>query len=101
MGGKTSTSGQGRPRGVPNKSTKAVKEALELAFEGVGGVKQLTAWAKANETEFFKLWVKMLPAKTEVTGEDGAPIKTQGTVDIKGATEEQLRVLASLPVHSG
>jgi len=58
---KPPNAGKGRVKGVPNKSTKAVKEALEIAFEGMGGAERLTTWAKSNETEFYKLWVKMLP----------------------------------------
>jgi hypothetical protein len=53
--------GKGRPKGSQNKSTAAVKEALSMAFEGLGGVPQLTTWAMDNPTEFYKLWVKMLP----------------------------------------
>lgn len=53
--------GPGRPKGSPNKSTLAVKEALIAAFDGMGGVNALQTWAMANETEFYKLWVKMLP----------------------------------------
>lgn len=66
------TPGPGRPKGVPNKTTMAVKEALSLAFEGLGGVNRLTVWARDNETEFYKLWAKMLP--TEVKGDLGAGI---------------------------
>lgn len=51
----------GRQKGTPNKTTAAVKEALTLAFEGMGGVQNLTMWAQDNPTEFYKLWVKMLP----------------------------------------
>jgi hypothetical protein len=51
----------GRTKGTPNKTTTAVKEALGLAFEGLGGVPQLQTWAMDNPTEFYKLWVKMLP----------------------------------------
>lgn len=51
----------GRVKGSPNKTTVAVKEALALAFDGIGGADALTTWAQQNETEFYKLWVKMLP----------------------------------------
>lgn len=58
----------GRPKGCLNKRTIAVKEALELAFEGVGGVPALIKWAKTKhgKAEFFKLWVKMLPREIKV-----------------------------------
>lgn len=51
----------GRTKGTPNKSTAAVKDALQAAFEGIGGIEQLTTWAKADPGEFYKLWAKMLP----------------------------------------
>ncbi len=65
--------GKGRKAGQVNKTTKAVKEALQEAFEGLGGVSSLTAWAKNEPTEFYKLWAKLLPtevkAKVETIGD--------------------------------
>ena len=75
---KPPNAGKGRPKGVPNKSTAKVKEALALAFEGIGGVKTLKSWAMDNPTEFFKLWAKMLPQ--EISGPDGEPIKVTGKI---------------------
>lgn len=65
--------GKGRKKGVPNKSTAAVKEALALAFEGIGGVPTLIAWAKvpANQGEFYKLWAKLLPTEVKASGNVG------------------------------
>ena len=57
--------GKGRVKGVPNKSTKAVKEALQEAFEGIGGVDALVEWAKTEQTEFYKLWAKLLPTEVK------------------------------------
>lgn len=58
----------GRQKGTPNKKTVAVKEALSMAFQGVGGVPGLTRWAEGNRTEFYKLWAKMLPQDLKVSG---------------------------------
>lgn len=68
--------GLGRPKGAVNKSTKAVKEALQEAFEGIGGSARLMEWANEQPTEFYKLWAKMLPAevKAEVTNIGDAPV---------------------------
>lgn len=69
----------GRQKGTPNKVTVEVKEALAAAFEGIGGVPRLQAWAEKDPGEFYKLWVKTLPQqiRSEVTGKDGGPIATQ------------------------
>jgi hypothetical protein len=56
----------GRKSGTPNKTTATVKEALQLAYAGMGGAEALTTWAKANPTEFYRLWARMLP--TEIKG---------------------------------
>ena len=63
----------GRKAGTPNKVTTAAKEAFALAFEGIGGVKELAKWAKENQTEFFKLYARMIPV--ELSGEVKARIE--------------------------
>lgn len=68
---KPPNAGKGRKKGVPNKSTKAAKEALALAFEGLGGVPALTAWAQENQSDFYKLWVRLLPTEIKASGELG------------------------------
>lgn len=55
----------GRQKGTPNKTTAKVKEAMELAFEGIGGVPALIEWAEDNQTEFYKLFVKLLPVQVD------------------------------------
>ena len=55
----------GRQKGTPNKTTAKVKEAMELAFEGIGGVPALIKWADGNKTEFYKLFVKLLPVQVD------------------------------------
>lgn len=82
--------GKGRKKGVPNKTTVAVKEALALAFEGVGGVPALKVWAEEHPTEFYKLWAKLLP--TEITGKDGKPL----VPDALPPAEREQRVLTLL-----
>jgi hypothetical protein len=72
VGGGTGNRGKGRKKGVPNKTTASVKEAITLAFEGIGGVPKLIRWANANETEFYKLWGRLVPH--EVTGAGGGPL---------------------------
>lgn len=67
--------GKGRPKGSLNKTTRSAKEALEAAFEGMGGVPQLLAWAQSDPGEFYKLWAKLLPKDLEVSGKNGGPIE--------------------------
>ncbi len=64
----------GRKPNSPNKKTAAVKDALELAFDGLGGVKALQKWGKDNPSSFYALWIKMLPAQTQLSGHDGGPL---------------------------
>jgi len=59
----------GRQKGTPNKTTRQVKEALIEAFERLGGIDSLVEWGKDNREEFYKLWVKVLPAQLNDTVE--------------------------------
>lgn len=62
-----------RGRRTPNKSTVAAKEAFALAFEGIGGVERLIAWAQEEPAEFFKLYARLIPV--EHSGQVAASIQ--------------------------
>lgn len=64
----------GRTKGSQNKLTAEVKAALEMAFNKLGGVQALVDWGKGNRTEFYTLWVKLLPKNVELAGKDGEPL---------------------------
>ena len=55
------TVGGGRAIGQQNKTTAAAKQALEAAFQGLGGVPALVKWGKSNRTEFYKIWARLIP----------------------------------------
>lgn len=52
----------GRVAGTPNKLTQTVKEAFGDAFEMLGGAEALFKWAQRNQTDFYKLASKLIPA---------------------------------------
>lgn len=63
--------GPGRPKGSKNKVTAATEQNIIKTFESLGGVKQMVAWARENQTEFYtKVYVKLVPKdiKAEVSG---------------------------------
>lgn len=64
----------GRVAGTPNKTTVAAKQAFQMAFDGIGGVEALQTWAAENQTDFFKLFSKLIPqdvnANVNLTQED-------------------------------
>jgi hypothetical protein len=69
-----SRAGAGRPKGVPNKLTRTVKEAIEAAFEGVGGAQYLMEQAQQNPQAFMTLLGKIIPAQVQadLTNSDGS-----------------------------
>jgi hypothetical protein len=62
----------GRQKGTPNKTTVKVKEAFEAAFQELGGVEALVTWGKAERSEFYKLYAKLLPV--QITGDKENPV---------------------------
>ena len=68
----------GRQKGSLNKTTTAVREALTTAFEEMGGVASLVDWGRQNETEFYRLWSKLIPQESPVTvNVNGLPLPEQ------------------------
>jgi hypothetical protein len=75
----------GRKPGSKNKTTAAVKQALVEAFEQMGGVESLVAWGRRNRTEFYKLWVRMLPV--ELKNPDAERLRVEIAEEIVDADE--------------
>lgn len=48
-------------KGRPNKLSNSVKENLTAVFTRLGGTAAMADWAAENQTEFYKLYAKMLP----------------------------------------
>jgi hypothetical protein len=57
--------GPGRPKGLPNKTTVAAKEAIAQAFDEMGGVKSLVTWADKSDDNrkvfYSQIWPKIVP----------------------------------------
>jgi hypothetical protein len=75
--------GAGRPKGVPNKLTRTIKEAIEAAFEQVGGHEYLARMAEDQPTAFMALLGKAMPTQIDasVTGSIGMPPIVLGQTD--------------------
>lgn len=90
-GGRTSTSGQGRPKGTPNKATSDARKAIALFVEE--NAHRLTGWlddvakgaadGKPNPAKAFELFQSVVEyhipklARSEVVGENGGPVQVQ------------------------
>jgi len=75
----------GRPVGSKNKFT-TLKNAFIETFEELGGVDNLVEWAKANQTEFYRMVARLMPREVE------AKVSTQFTLlDALMEMEENLK----------
>ncbi len=62
----------GRVRGTPNKLTGSARNAFALAFDSIGGAEGLSKWAKENQTDFYRLYARLIPTgRAEVDEPDG------------------------------
>ena len=62
----------GRPKGVQNKFTLTLKEAILASFTKVGGIDYLERQARENPQAYLALLAKVLPM--QVTGPNDGPI---------------------------
>ena len=85
--------GPGRPKGVPNKSTAAIKDMVLSALDKVGGIKYLEIQAAQQPVAFMGLLAKIMP--TQITGQDGSAIKIE-TIDVSKLSADALREIAGL-----
>lgn len=57
----------GRQKGTPNKVSAQVRENFLAVFTRLGGTAAMAEWAKANQSEFYKLYARLLPSEATVT----------------------------------
>lgn len=81
----------GRPKGGLNKFTVSAKAAFQYAYQAIGGDEALATWARENESDFYKLFARLIP--TEVTGPDGGALQTVTRI----VHEHQAAVVPPLP----
>ena len=74
--------GPGRPKGVPNKNTQAIRDMITAALDQVGGVEYLAERANDPKTAsaFLGLVGKVLPM--QVTGADGDAVQVVTRIEI-------------------
>ena len=57
--------GAGRPKGAPNKLTATIKEAIETAFDTVGGPEYLARMATQQPVAFMSLLGRAMPQQID------------------------------------
>lgn len=78
----------GRAKGVPNKLTRTIKQAIEKAFEDVGGAAYLAKMATEQPTAFMTLLGKVLPTQMEHSNPDGS-LAAPTRIVIEAATKPE------------
>lgn len=76
--------GKGRPKGVPNKSTKAIKDMVLAALDKAGGIAYLVDQAEKNPQAFMTLVGKVIPLQVNGAGDEGEHLhKVKGALTWK------------------
>ena len=61
--------GAGKKAGSVNKMSMTVKDNVIAVFDAIGGNATMAAWAEGNQTEFFKLYSRLVPTDLNVAGD--------------------------------
>ena len=65
----------GRAKGTPNKVNQSIREAIQMAFEQVGGVEYLVRLAQEDPKTFVPLLIKTMPPEPKEPQEGGLNIR--------------------------
>ena len=103
---KTRTSGQGRPKGIPNRVTSDVRAMIHGALDELGGQAYLVQQARENPGAFLTLIGKILPKeiKADVSTVSASPEKLRellASMPIEELSDEALMFIAGHGVDSG
>jgi hypothetical protein len=56
----------GRQQGTPNRITTAFKQAVQIVYDDIGGHAAFAAWARENQTEFYRIAARLIPTEIAV-----------------------------------
>ena len=84
---------KGGAKGVKNKTRAELRQHMVAAYLKSGGIKALTAFAKEERAEFYRLFARLIPAETHNVNES-----TVSLTDIP--LDEAKRVLAERAARS-
>lgn len=66
--------GGGSRKGVPNRTTAAMRSAFMVAFDELGGVEALVRWGRRDRKTFYTLIAKLLPREVSLSGDGSAHV---------------------------
>lgn len=75
----------GRKRGTPNKLTGTFREAVCLAYQSIGGHEAFAKWAAENQTDFYKIAARLIPAENRNSDNEGVTV----IIDRTGMTKDR------------
>ena len=65
----------GRQKGTPNKVNATVKDNVLAVFNRLGGTAQMAIWATENQTEFYRLYSKLIPSEVNQKTEHSCEVQ--------------------------
>ncbi len=71
-------------KGIPNKLGSTAKENIAAVFTRLGGTAEMAEWARQNQTEFYKLYARLIP------------VEHSGSIELKDARELTDAALAAI-----
>jgi hypothetical protein len=74
--------GKGRPKGATNHVTRTLKEAIQLAFDEIGGSEWLKNLAETDPRAFSSLLARLIPTETSVTSGPTPPSVWPDEIDL-------------------
>ena len=80
-----SQSKRGRPKGALNKVTNLAKQAIQMAFDQLGGVKAMVAWVKEDKANRYAFYVKVYPKLLPRPAVEAPPVPENTVQAVKGA----------------
>lgn len=75
----------GRKLGSQNKISLSVKDSILATFESLGGVEQMAKWAEEHQTDFYRIYAKLVPTQITDTRRRS----------IKDLSDDELMVIAA------
>lgn len=80
----------GRPKGALNVLSGTARENIIAVFTRLGGTSAMAKWARANQSDFYKLYGRLVPTQVEATVDVTHTVATGDTDSLSQKLDKSL-----------
>ena len=87
----------GRQKGSLNRITRAFRDAVQVAYDAIGGDDAFAAWARENRSAFYQIAAKLIPQELRHAGDEQITVQVVQFFAPQNTVPRDVAIVPKLP----